>query len=217
MNNKIKIGIRLKSKNIKLSKYVEIGDYNVLENVSMGKYSNTADNTFISNAEIGCFVSIASMVSIGAVDYPVQRALQHRLCYCGEQYGLGKDISILTKHPTRITKIGHDVSIGHGCIIKSGVTIGNGAVIGSGTIITKDVPPYAIVAKSPQQIIRMRFEPECILRLEKLAIWNWTHKQLKKYFWLFQQDINEFLVQAEAAQKIELHALSKKNKHTDKK
>ena len=36
--------------------------------------------------------------------------------------------------------------IGYGATIMSGVQIGNGAVIGANSLITKDVPPYAIVA-----------------------------------------------------------------------
>src|SRR5690242_10525776 len=44
------------------------------------------------------------------------------------------------------TVIGNDVYIGLGAIVLSGVTIGDGAVVGAGAVVTKEVPPYAIVA-----------------------------------------------------------------------
>ena len=36
----------------------------------------------------------------------------------------------------------------------AGVTIGEYAVIGAGAVVTKDVPPYSIVAGNPAQVIR---------------------------------------------------------------
>lgn len=41
-------------------------------------------------------------------------------------------------------------------IILPGVTIGEGAVVASGAIVTKDVPPYAIVAGMPAKIVGER-------------------------------------------------------------
>lgn len=52
--------------------------------------------------------------------------------------------------------IGDDVFVGAGAIITAGCTIGNGAVIAAGGVITKDVPPYHIVAGIPAKIIGKR-------------------------------------------------------------
>lgn len=54
------------------------------------------------------------------------------------------------------TKIGHDVLIGAGAVILPGCSIGTGAVIGAGSVVTRDVPPYVIVAGSPARIIGHR-------------------------------------------------------------
>lgn len=52
------------------------------------------------------------------------------------------------------TKIGDNVQIGMRAMIMPGVTIGDGAVVGANSIVTKDVPPYAIVAGQPAKIIK---------------------------------------------------------------
>ena len=52
------------------------------------------------------------------------------------------------------TKIGDNVQIGMRAMIMPGVTIGDGAVIGANAVVTKDVPPYAIVAGQPARIIK---------------------------------------------------------------
>ena len=41
-----------------------------------------------------------------------------------------------------------------GCIILPGVTIHENSVVGSGSVITKDVPPYTVVAGNPAKIIK---------------------------------------------------------------
>jgi len=47
-----------------------------------------------------------------------------------------------------------DVWIGFKATILKGVTIGRGSVIAAGSVVTKDVPPYTLVAGNPAQIIR---------------------------------------------------------------
>jgi acetyltransferase-like isoleucine patch superfamily enzyme len=54
----------------------------------------------------------------------------------------------------RPVTIGDDVWIGHGCKIMPGVTIGEGSVVGAGSIVTRDVPPYTLVAGIPAKPVR---------------------------------------------------------------
>jgi len=68
--------------------------------------------------------------------------------------------------------IGSNVTISTGAIILSGVTIGDGAVVGAGAVVTKDVPPYAIVAGNPAKVIKYRFDEKIIEELEKIKWWD---------------------------------------------
>ncbi|PJE25830.1 sugar O-acyltransferase, sialic acid O-acetyltransferase NeuD family [Pseudooceanicola antarcticus] len=58
-----------------------------------------------------------------------------------------------TLHPGCIVsgncKIGSQVVLGTGSVILDGRTIGDGAVVAAGAIVTKDVPPYTMVAGNP--------------------------------------------------------------------
>jgi acetyltransferase-like isoleucine patch superfamily enzyme len=49
----------------------------------------------------------------------------------------------------------HDKAwIGFNAILLKGVTIGEGAIIGAGSVVSKDVPPFTIVAGNPARVIR---------------------------------------------------------------
>lgn len=50
--------------------------------------------------------------------------------------------------------VGNGVWIGRGAVILPGVTIGDNAIIGANSVVTKDVPPCAVAAGVPAQIIR---------------------------------------------------------------
>lgn len=62
--------------------------------------------------------------------------------------------------PAKKVVIEDDVWIGTRAIILPGVHIGKGSIIGAGAVVTKDVPPYAIVAGNPARIIKYRKEPK---------------------------------------------------------
>jgi GT2 family glycosyltransferase/acetyltransferase-like isoleucine patch superfamily enzyme/2-polyprenyl-3-methyl-5-hydroxy-6-metoxy-1,4-benzoquinol methylase/Flp pilus assembly protein TadD/glycosyltransferase involved in cell wall biosynthesis len=77
--------------------------------------------------------------------------------------------------------IGHDVWIGDDAVILSGVTIGHGAVIAARSVITKDVPPYAIVAGNPYKIVNYRFSQEEIAMLLETKWWDWPQALVNQF------------------------------------
>jgi acetyltransferase-like isoleucine patch superfamily enzyme len=56
-------------------------------------------------------------------------------------------------------RIEDDVWVGHGAIILHGVTLGEGAIVAAGSVVTRDVPPYEVVAGVPARRLRDRFDP----------------------------------------------------------
>ena len=58
------------------------------------------------------------------------------------------------------TEIGEYSWVCSRSIILPGIKVGRGAVIASGAIVTKDVPPFAIVAGVPAKIIGYREEKD---------------------------------------------------------
>ena len=44
--------------------------------------------------------------------------------------------------------------IGFNAIVLKGVTIGEGAIVGAGSVVSKDVPPFTVVAGNPARVVR---------------------------------------------------------------
>jgi acetyltransferase-like isoleucine patch superfamily enzyme len=56
-----------------------------------------------------------------------------------------------------LTILESEVWVGQGVIIYAGVKIGRGSIVAAGSVVTKDVPPYTVVAGVPAQVIKQRF------------------------------------------------------------
>lgn len=91
-------------------------------------------------------------------------------------------------------EIGSDVWIGEGCVIFGGIKIGHGAIIGCHAVVTKDVAPYSIVVGVPAQYKCLRFGHEQVIKLLKIAWWNWDKQKIKENAHLLQsENIEEFI------------------------
>jgi len=77
--------------------------------------------------------------------------------------------------------IGNDVWLGYRSVILAGVTIGDGAIVGAYSVVTKNVPPYTIVAGNPAKEIRMRFSETEIERLLALRWWDWPIEKITRH------------------------------------
>ncbi len=59
----------------------------------------------------------------------------------------------IAKAPVRI---GPDVWLGTKCTVTRGVSIGRGSVVAAHAVVTRDVPPYQVVAGVPARVLRDR-------------------------------------------------------------
>jgi len=157
------------------------------------------DYTFINHStqidsnckKIGKFCSISHGVKIGLGPHPLNFFSTSPIFY--ESYRGFVDKQLYNEFDDKgYTEIGNDVLIGANALILAGVKIGDGAVIGAGSVVTKDVPPYAIVAGNPAKIIKYRFEKEIIKKLLQIKWWNMDIKEILKYKDKFD-NINEFI------------------------
>lgn len=166
---------------------VRIERNNGIYSSTIGRYSYTGKNTIILHAIIGSFCSISWNVTIGGGNHDYARVCQHSLLY-DAQSGIRPDG--VEESYDRFSKplvIGNDVWIAAGAVIMRGVTIGDGAVIAANAVVTKDVPPYAIVAGSPAKIIKYRFTEDIIELLTQLRWWEWPIKKIKQHYSLLSE------------------------------
>jgi len=114
------------------------------EGLKIGDHSNIGPYCYIGCSgyiEIGNNVMMSPRVSIYAENHVFDRI----------------DTTIQSQGVHRqFVKIEDDCWIAANSIILAGVTIGKGSVIAAGSVVTKDVPPYSIVAGIPATIIKQR-------------------------------------------------------------
>jgi len=151
--NSIADDVRL-GNNVRLSKFInlygcEIGDetkigafVEVQKNVKIGARCKISSHTFICEG-----VVIEDNVFIG-----------HGVMFINDSYPRAgnADGSLQTEADWKVEKtvISKGASIGSGATILSNLTIGEGALVGAGSVVTRDVPPYAIVAGNPAKVLR---------------------------------------------------------------
>jgi acetyltransferase-like isoleucine patch superfamily enzyme len=121
--------------------------------------------------KIGTFVEIQKGVKIGkrckisshsficeGVEIDDEVFIGHNVTFINDNYprSTNKDGSLQNDSDWQLlkTKIGKRASIGSSVTILGNIKIGEGAVVGAGSVITKDIPPWTIVAGNPAKILR---------------------------------------------------------------
>lgn len=158
-------------------------------NMKIGQYSYIGKNNTLTNVQIGKFCSIASYCAIGGGAHDLTAISTSPIFQEGRNI-FGINFGYLKRELNKKVVIGNDVWIGEGVFINDGIIIGDGAVIGAHSVVTKNIPPYAIVAGVPAKIIRMRFNKDEIEKLEKICWWDWSKEKILKHDF---SSINSFI------------------------
>lgn len=168
-------------------------------NVKIGRYSAIGVSSNVSNAVIGNYSIIARNCDIGLGPHPTNYLTCHSIFYKNAPWGFHPEwVAPIDFESDKVTVIGNDVWIGAKSTIMDGVCIGDGAIVAAGSVVTKDVSPFAIVGGAPAKLIRYRFSPEIISRLEEIQWWNLPDEEVIKVIDLFHtknptiEDLNKY-------------------------
>lgn len=189
-NRKISI-LTFYDKESLISNKSRIQRFVVLRKCVVSDYSYIGYNTNIYNASIGKFCSVSKDVCIGLPSHPTKFISTSPL-FVNIQNGTGYSWAkqdLFNSVPGKVL-IGNDVWIGMKSTIMGGITIGNGAIIAAHSVVTKDVPPYAIVAGVPSKIIKYRFDDDIIEALQKSEWWNRSDDFLQSNILSFQEELS---------------------------
>jgi phosphonate metabolism protein (transferase hexapeptide repeat family) len=161
--------------------YVEIGRGSRVQNSTFEDYAYCDRYADVANTTVGRFSNIAAFTRIGPTDHPWRNAAQHHFLYRSSYYfeDAEDDPLFFAARAARRTTLGADCWVGHGAVVKPEVEIGAGAVVASGAVVTKDVPPFMMVAGVPAKPLRMRFPEAVAERMLALAWWDWPHDRLR--------------------------------------
>jgi len=181
IKGEVSIGNNAKINQCTLLGKITIGRYSSLWGPNLDIHSNQNAGVMIGN-----FCSIARNVSFQTFNHNFKKPTN---------YFIGQNFFKDKWENEKVTKgaivLKNDVWIGTHCVILTGVTIENGAIVAANSVVTKDVPPYGIMAGSPAKLIGYRFEPSVIKQLDELAWWDWSDEKISKNKTFFENEISE--------------------------
>lgn len=153
--------------------------FSVYHDINIGMYSYGgcfSTENIAPGTVIGRYCSFARNVYVYTRNHPVNWKSTHPFFFNSNLGIVEQDMISRSK----IT-IGNDVWIGMNVVILPSVSVvGDGAVIGAGSIVTKDIPPYAVVAGNPAKIIKYRFREDSTEKLLESYWWNRSIDELKR-------------------------------------
>ena len=142
---------------IKIGNHCEIAGSLVSQDdgrISIGDYTVVRENSIIGSIysiSIGNYCIISNNIHIyDNNNHPTSPELRKEMCkngFVGELWRW-----FYAEHAPIVVE--DNVWIGERSTILKGVTIGEGSIVASNSVVTKNVPPYTIVAGNPAKVVK---------------------------------------------------------------
>jgi len=153
MYQRIEADVKL-GKDVKVFAFVNLYGCEIGDNSKIGSFVEIQKNAKIGrNVKISTHTFICEGVTIEDDVF-----VGHNVSFINDKYPRstndGGDIQSEADWVVVPTIVRRGASIGTGATILCGVTIGEGAIVGAGSVVTKNVPPYAVVAGVPARVLK---------------------------------------------------------------
>lgn len=146
-------------------------DVKLGENVRLARFVNLYGCVIGDNSKVGAFVEVQKNARIGknckisshsfvceGVTIEDEVFVGHNVTFINDLYPRATTASgaLQTEEDWSVGKtvVKRGASIGSSSTLLCGITVGEGAIVGAGSVVTRDVPPYSIVAGSPARVLR---------------------------------------------------------------
>jgi UDP-2-acetamido-3-amino-2,3-dideoxy-glucuronate N-acetyltransferase len=146
-------------------------DVKLGQNVKIYSFVNLYGCEIDDDSRVGAFVEIQKGAHIGkrvkvsshsficeGVTIEDEVFVGHGVMFINDKYPRSTNVDGSSQSEAdwkvETTLVQRRASIGSNATILCGVTIGEGAIVGAGSVVTRDVPPYTIVAGNPARFLR---------------------------------------------------------------
>lgn len=146
--------------NVRLAKFINLYGCSVGANTKIGAFVEIQKNAYIGK---NCKISSHSFICEGVV-IEDNVFIGHNVTFINDLYprSTTPDGQLQTEEDWTVGKtiVKRGASIGSSSTLLCGVTVGENAIVGAGSVVTKDVPPYSVVAGNPARILRTLLKEE---------------------------------------------------------
>jgi acetyltransferase-like isoleucine patch superfamily enzyme len=139
---------------VKLSRFINLYGCTVGDETKIGAFVEIQKNARVGRR---CKISSHTFICEG-VTIEDKVFIGHGVTFTNDSYprSTAADGALQTEADWKVetTLVREGASIGSGSTILPNVVVGEYAIVGAGSVVTKNVPPYAIVAGNPARQIR---------------------------------------------------------------